>query len=40
MIVGKVSTNWQVADAQDHDITVAEPISDLNVDAEFKKRKK
>ena len=37
MMVGKVSTNWQVADAQDDDITIAEPISDLNVDAEFKK---
>jgi hypothetical protein len=38
MMVGKVSTNWQVADAQDDDITIAEPISDLNVDAEFEKR--
>ena len=37
MMVGKVSTNWQVADAQDDDITIVEPISDLNVDAEFEK---
>ncbi len=36
-MVGKVSTNWQVADAQDDDITIVEPISDLNVDAEFEK---
>ena len=37
MMVGKVSTNWQVANAQEDDITIAEPISDLNVDAEFEK---
>ena len=37
MMVGKVSTNWQVADAQDDDITIVKPISDLNVDAEFEK---
>ncbi len=37
MMVGKVSTNWQVADAQDDDITIVEPISDFNEDAELKK---
>ena len=36
MMVGKVSTNWQVADAQDDDITIAEPISDLNVTCNLK----
>jgi hypothetical protein len=35
MMVGKVSTNWEVADAQDDDITIVEPISDLNKHAEF-----
>jgi hypothetical protein len=37
MMVGKVSTNWQVSDAQGNDITIVDKNSDLNVDAEFKK---
>jgi hypothetical protein len=38
MIGGKVSTNWQVSDAQGNDITIVDKNSDLNVDAEFKKK--
>ncbi len=36
MMVGKVSTNWQVSDAQGNDIIKVDKNSDLNVDAEFK----
>jgi hypothetical protein len=38
MMVGKLSTNWQVSDAQGNDITIVDKNSDLNVDAEFKKK--
>ncbi len=37
MMMGKISTNWQVSDAQGNDITIVDKSSDLNVDAELKK---
>jgi len=37
LMVGKVSTEWQSSDAQKDEITIVEPVTDPNVDAEYKK---